>query len=135
MKLTAVLTVSAISVITVSCSLMSRWSSPTAIAPDDVAGLVEAGIEAYNNGDITAAKSHLEAALRSPRAKSLKTTRARVQFYLAAVAWDVGDVKKTDVHLHRCLSLQPRFEPNWTFFAPGLRKRYEEAKLKVRIKR
>ncbi len=131
MKLTTVLTVSAIGAFAVSCSLMSSRQSPTRIAPDDVAGLVEAGIEAYNNGDIIAAKSHLEAALRTPRAKSLKTTRARVQFYLAAVAWDVGNVKKTDDHLQQCLSLQPRFEPVWTFFAPGLRKRYESAKVEA----
>ena len=131
MKLTTVLTVSAISAFVVSCSFISSFSSPTPIAPDDVAGLVEAGIEAYNNGDIVVAKSHLEAALRTPRAKELKTTRARVHFYLAAVAWDVGNAKKTDKHLHQCLSLQPRFEPVWTFFAPGLRKRYESAKVEA----
>ena len=127
MKLPIVLTVSAITVFAVSCSLMSPWRSSRTIAPDDVPGLVEAGIEAYNNGDIAAAKSHLEAALRSPRAKSLKNTRAQVHFYLAAVAWDVGNERKTDDHLRQCLSLQPQFEPDWTFFAPGLRKRYESA--------
>ncbi len=132
MKLTTVMTVSAISAFAVGCSFMSF--GPTPIAPDDVTGLVKAGVAAYNNGDIGAAKSHLEAVLKTPRAKSMTTTRARVHFYLAAVAWDVGNVEKTDDHLHQCLSLQPQFEPDWTFFAPGLRKRFEGVKVEAASK-
>lgn len=139
MKRSTALALSVITAFTVSCSFMKPARHSTTIRPglkpplstDDVGGLVEVGIEAYNNGDIATAKTSMEAVLQATRDKPMKSTRARAHFYLAALAWDVGDVKKTNDHIRQCRLLQPLFEPDWTFIAPGLRKHYENLPVKV----
>ena len=123
MKLTTVIAFSAIGALSVGCSLLS--SSPST--------RIKSGIAAYNNGDTVAAKADLEAALEATQDQPLmEDLQARAHFYLAAVAWDVGNVKKTDEHLRQCRSIQPLFEPDWTFVAPGLRKRYNNVRVKVK---
>ncbi len=83
------------------------------------------GINAYNDGNPTGAKKTLESVLELTKDQNLPDIRAAAHFYLAAVAWDFGSKKKTDGHLRQCRSVQPDYQPDWTFFAPGLRKRYE----------
>jgi hypothetical protein len=137
MRPITVATLAAMTACAVGCSFMTSRRDSTSgesrepVATHDVSGLAEKGIEAYNNGDIATAKANLEAVLRATREKPMKSTRARAHFYLAAVAWDVGDVRKTDDHLLQCRRLQPLFEPDWTFIAPGLRKHYQNLSVKV----
>jgi Tfp pilus assembly protein PilF len=87
--------------------------------------LLDRGIKEYNAGKGTEAKATLESVVERTRSRELAETRAVAHFYLAAVAWDFGEKAKTDEHLRECLSLRPNYQPNWTYFAPGLRQRYE----------
>lgn len=136
MKLTAALTFSALAAaLAVGCSLMNPHASRprsekpvTPVTNEEIAAVLEAGVAAYNDGDTTAARENLKAVLQATRDKPMPAETARAHFYLAAVAWDLGDAKGTDRHLRACRSLQPEFEPDWTFLAPALRERYESLK-------
>ncbi len=96
-----------------------------ATPPDE---LLAAAIREYNAGKPTDAKKTLEQALEATRADELAETRAVVHFHLAAVAYDFGELRQTDKHLRECLKLRPYYAPDWKYFAPGLRKRYEDLK-------
>jgi len=102
-----------------------------------------AGIKAYNDGRIAEAREHLGSALRETRGSSraapgstggvarsgLVRIRAEAHFYLAAVAWDLGEKDRITYHLKLCRHVDPSYEPSdWTCISPGLRKRFESLK-------
>ena len=99
--------------------------SPQTPAAEDARALLVSGINAYNDGNTTEAKKTLESVLATTEHQNLPRVRAVAHFYLAAVAWDFGDKRETNEHLRQCRFLQPGYEPDWTFLAPSLRKRYE----------
>lgn len=107
------------------------------------AGALRVGIGAYNDGRIAEARKHLESALRETRGASRAgpgsanavtrsghtRIRAEAYFYLAAVAWDLGEKHKTMYLLKLCRHTDPTYEPtDWEFISPGLRKRFEALK-------
>ena len=104
---------------------------------------LRAGIKAYNDGRIAEARERLESALRETKGSSraapgstggvarsgLTRIRAEAHFYLAAVAWDLGESDRTTYHLGLCRHVDPSYEPaDWTCISPGLRKRFESLK-------
>ena len=89
---------------------------------------LERGIKAYNDGRIERARSWLEMVLGETKDSPLAYTRAAAHFYLAAIAWDLGEKDRTEVHLRRCRYTDPTYEPDWTFISPRLRKRFESLK-------
>ena len=106
---------------------------------------LKAGIRAYNEGRIAEAREHLQSALRETRGTSraapgstggagrsdLIRIRAEAHFYLAAVAWDLGEseIVLTMYHLKLCRHVDPSYEPaDWACISPGLRKRFEALK-------
>ncbi len=99
--------------------------SPQTPAAEDARTLLVAGINAYNDGNTTKARKTLKSVLATTEHQNLPRVRAVAHFYLAAVAWDYGNKRETDEHLQQCRFLQPGYEPDWTFLAPSLRKRYE----------
>lgn len=104
---------------------------------------LRAGIRAYNDGKIAEARERLQSALSEARATSraepgssggaarsgLTRIRAEAHFYLAAVAWDLGEKDRITYHLRLCRHVDPSYEPaDWTCISPGLRKRFESLK-------
>ena len=90
--------------------------------------LLEQGIKAYNDGRIKRARTCFETVWRQTKDNALSYIRAAAHFYLAAVAWDLGDKDKTKYHLDLCRHTDPTYEPDWTFLSPRLRKRFESLK-------
>lgn len=87
---------------------------------------LQAGIAAYNDGRIDGAREHLESVLSETEQSPLGYIRAAAHFYLAAVAWDLGEADKTTHHLERCRRSDPAYEPNWIFISPSLRERFDD---------
>jgi hypothetical protein len=85
------------------------------------------GIAAYNAGDVFGARRAMEEVLAETKDTELAFIRAAGHFYLAAVAWDLGEEEGTRLHLDRCRRADPGYEPDWTFISPGLRRRFESA--------
>ncbi len=86
--------------------------------------VLEAGIRAYNDGKIVRAREQLESVLRGTKDSSLAYIRAAAHFYLAAVAWDLGEKDRTTHHLKLCRHVDPAYAPDWTFISPGLREHF-----------
>jgi Tfp pilus assembly protein PilF len=95
---------------------------PTNNNPND---LLQWGIVSYNSGNIDEAKTTLTKVLKLTKGRNAPNIRAEAHLYLAAVAWDLGQEDVTDRYLRECRSINPHFKPDWTFFSPSLRKRFE----------
>ena len=89
---------------------------------------LQAGIRAYNQGKIVKAQEYLESVLKETKDSSLAYIRAGAHFYLAAIAWDMGQREKTSFRLKLCHHADPGYAPDWTFISPGLRRRFESLK-------
>lgn len=87
--------------------------------------LLQQGISEYNDGRNARAREHLESVLKETKDSPLAYIRAAAHFYLAAVAWDLGDGDRTSYHLKLCRHIDPAYEPDWTFISPSLRERFE----------
>jgi hypothetical protein len=85
------------------------------------------GIAAYNVGDVLGARRAMEEVLRETRGTELAFIRAAAHFYLAAVAWDLGEEEGTLFHLGHCRRTDSGYEADWTFISPGLRRRFESS--------
>lgn len=87
--------------------------------------LLELGIRAYNEGRNSRAREGLEMILKDTRDSPLAFIRAAAHFYLAALAWDLGDDDRTSYHLKLCRHTDPGYRPDWTFISPSLREKFE----------
>ncbi len=85
-------------------------------------------IDQFNAGHTDAARESLESVIEATPGPDHADTVAAAHFYLAAVFWDLGESRKSSRHMRRCISLQPNYLPDWKYFAPSLRKRYEHFK-------
>ena len=91
----------------------------------DAARLLKQGVKAYNHGRNARAGESLESALKETRDSPLAYIRAAAHFYLAALAWDLGDRDRTSYHLKLCRHADPAYRPDWTFISPSLREQFE----------
>jgi len=102
--------------------LQPKPEKPTSNNPNE---LLQWGIVSYNSGNIDEAKTSLEKVVKLTKGRNAPNIRAEAHLYLAAVAWDLGQEDATDRYLSECRSINPHFKPDWTFFSPSLRKRFE----------
>ena len=94
----------------------------------DAGRMLKQGIRAYNEGRNARARESLESVLKETKDSPLAYIRAAAHFYLAALAWDLGDRERTTYHLKLCRHADPAYEPDWTFISPSLRVQFESSR-------
>ncbi len=112
----------ALPLVLTSCTALGATHRPVSKNPNDQ---LDWAIDQFNAGHTANAKESLESVIDSIPGPELAETRAVAHFYLGAVFWDLGETRSASRHLRRCLSLRPNYQPDWKYFAPSLRKRYE----------